>query len=448
MHSPNDRSRFATIRALGDNGTYAIGSIREDGSYTEGSIVAELGWDTIDKVRRPDDGNLYSSKPPLMPTLLALEYMLVKMIPTFSYSPEGGWERTGQLNFADHAQAVVRILVTSANWVPFVIFLILFSRLLRQLTANHWIRGFTMAAAAGGTYLTGFSVTLNNHTVAAFCSFFALYAAIQIWVLGRRDGWLFAVSGFFAAFSAVLELPAVAFAAVLLLALAWIDLGRCLSWFVPLALIPLAAHGYTNYQVTGSIMPAYEKKEWYVFEGSYWKLDETGRLVGSSKDASGNLVIGDLTGIDNQHEPWYVYLLHMWVGHHGVFSLTPVLILSAIGLGRVVAARDRDWLFFALLAIGLTVVLATLYTVGPAFGYGQRNYGGMTNGMRWLFWLIPQWLVFMPRGLQWKAECRAYRSIALVLLLISAASALYASRNPWTRPWLQELMKEASWIPY
>src|SRR5262245_37697010 len=86
MHSPNDRSRFVTIRALGDNGTYAIGSIHEDGSFTEGSIVAEFGWDTIDKVRRPDNGLLYSSKPPLLPTLLAGEYTLLKHIPTLSYS--------------------------------------------------------------------------------------------------------------------------------------------------------------------------------------------------------------------------------------------------------------------------------------------------------------------------------------------------------------------------
>src|SRR5262245_65041526 len=79
MHSPNDRSRFATIRALGDNGTYAIGSIDDAGKYTEGSIVANLGWDTIDKVRRPDNGLLYSSKPPLLPTILAGEYILLKM---------------------------------------------------------------------------------------------------------------------------------------------------------------------------------------------------------------------------------------------------------------------------------------------------------------------------------------------------------------------------------
>jgi hypothetical protein len=448
MHSPNDRSRFATIRALGDNGTYAIGSIDDNGNFTEGSIVANLGWDTIDKVRRPDNGQLYSSKPPLLPTVLAGEYMLLRLIPTFSYSPENGWEHTGQLTFAEHPQAVVRILVVTANWVPFVIYLMLFSRLLGRITRNEWIRAFTIAAAGGGTYLSGFCVTLNNHTVAAFFSFFALYAAMLIWLDGSRDGWLFAVCGLCAAFAAVLELPALAFTAALLIALAWKDLGRCLTFFIPFALIPLAAHCLTTYQVTGSLMPAYGEKEWYVFEGSYWKIDSTGRLVGSSKDAQGHLIIGDPTGIDNQHEPWYVYLFHMWLGHHGVFSLTPVLIFSAIGLARVLARQDRQWAAVAYLALGLTALLVIFYTAGPAFGYGQRNYGGMCNGMRWLFWLIPLWLVFMPMGLEWKVECKRFRLLALLLLLISAASVFYATRNPWTRPWLQELLKQANWIIY
>jgi hypothetical protein len=449
MHSPNDRSRFATIRALGDNGTYAIGSVNEDGSYTEGSIVAEMGWDTIDKVRRPDDGQLYSSKPPLLPTVLAFEYMLLKRLPTFSYSVDEGWHRTGNLTFATHGLALVRTIVVTANWIPLVIYLVLFARLLGRVTMDPWIRTFTVATAAVGNYLIGFSVTLNNHTVAAFCSFFAIYAALRIWQDDRVGWWLFGVAGFFASLTAVLELPALALVAALGLALAWKNLGKCLVCFVPAAIIPIAGHCVTNYEVTGSIRPAYENKEWYVFEGSYWKLDPSGRLVGSSKDpVTGALVIGDPKGIDNQHEPWYVYLFHMWLGHHGVFSLSPVLILAAIGLVRTLREHDVAWMPLALLALGLTVLLAGFYTIGPAFGMGQRNYGGMCNGMRWLFWLIPMWLIFLPKGLEWKVNCPGFRFCSLVLLVISGMSALYASRNPWTRPWLQELLYQCGWLGY
>ena len=428
MHSPNDRSRFATIRALGDNGTYAIGRIDDDGKPVAGSIIAEDGWDTIDKVRRPDNGLIYSSKPPLLPTVLAGEYWLLKTM-------------TGErLTFAKHPQALVRAIVVTSNWVPLVIFLTLFSRMLFRVTGDVWVRTFTLAAAVGGTYLSGFSVTLNNHTVAAFFAFFALYPTILIWLDDRRDWWLFAIAGFFAAFTAVLELPALALAAALFAGLAWKDLNKSLLCFVPFALIPLAAHCYTNYQVTGSLRPAYDNKNWYEFKGSYWKIDpESGRLVGGSNDPK---------SIDSQHEPPYVYIFHMLLGHHGVFSLSPIFVLSAIGLARVLAKSESSWKPLAILTVGLTVLLVAFYTFAPEFGMGQRNYGGRCNGMRWLFWLIPLWLVFLPEGLEWKAGCRGYRCLALVLLLISAASAFYASRNPWTNPWLHELLNQAGWLQY
>ena len=59
--SANDRSRWCTIRALVEHGTYEIDA-----------ITAQPRWDTIDKVRhRNRDGQqrFYSSKPPLLPTL-------------------------------------------------------------------------------------------------------------------------------------------------------------------------------------------------------------------------------------------------------------------------------------------------------------------------------------------------------------------------------------------
>ena len=74
--SANDRSRWATIRSLGDDGTYVIDDIIFD---AKGNRVR--GWHTIDLVRhRGADGeyHYYSSKPTLLTTLLAGEYWLIK----------------------------------------------------------------------------------------------------------------------------------------------------------------------------------------------------------------------------------------------------------------------------------------------------------------------------------------------------------------------------------
>ncbi len=475
MHSPNDRSRFVTIRALVDHGTYAVGSINDDGSYTDESLLKQPGWDTIDKVRRPDNGLLYSSKPPLLPTLLAGEYWLLKKIPTISFSRDEGWQHTGQLDFQNHSLALVRIIVATANWIPFVFFLVLFSRLLDRLTANLWVRAFALGAAGFGTYLTGFSVTLNNHTIAAFFGFFALYAVIRIWADGRREWWRFALAGFCASFAAVCELPAASLAAALAVGLAWKAPRRTLSAFVTAALLPVAGHFGTTYLATGGWSPAYAHVNWYDFPGSYWKVDpDTGRLVGTKLDPDTKQPVIDRRGIDTLYEPWPVYLFHMTLGHHGILSLSPIFILSLVGLIRILIGRAGSFAgtsgppvegvgvgqsrspslierfvadpirLLGFVAAAITIVVFIFYL----FFAGQRNYGGMTNGLRWLFWLIPLWLVFLPAGLEWKAWCPRFRCIALVLLVLSAVSSFYATRNPWTRPWLHEVLNQAGWIPY
>ena len=60
--SANDRSRWVTIRSLVEHGTYEIDA-----------IVIEPTWDTIDMVQhngRDGELHLYSSKPPLLATLV------------------------------------------------------------------------------------------------------------------------------------------------------------------------------------------------------------------------------------------------------------------------------------------------------------------------------------------------------------------------------------------
>src|ERR1044072_2308063 len=76
--SANDRSRWATIRALGDHGTFVLDDIIFD---QKGNRVG--CWHTIDLVpHRGADGeqHYYSSKPTLLTTMLAGEYWLIKLV--------------------------------------------------------------------------------------------------------------------------------------------------------------------------------------------------------------------------------------------------------------------------------------------------------------------------------------------------------------------------------
>ena len=81
--SSNDRSRWATVRALVDHGTYVIGQRNNNAKNPKDKdtgIVFEDGWKTVDKVLDPNPDpdkpgvhNFYSSKPPFLSTLLAVE---------------------------------------------------------------------------------------------------------------------------------------------------------------------------------------------------------------------------------------------------------------------------------------------------------------------------------------------------------------------------------------
>jgi len=418
MHSVNDRSRWATIYSLAERGTYNID---------------ETPWpETIDCVRL--HGHFYSSKPPLLETLLAGEYLLLKKL------------SFGRLSFSHSPQSVIRVIVASINLVPLVIFLGLFSRLLDQLAPDPWIRAYAMTAAGLGTFLTGFSITLNNHTIAAFSSFFALYPAYLIWCEGRRERRLFALAGFFAAFAAVNEFPATAFLAALGVGLAWKARRQTLTWFLAFVMLPITGHLATNYLVTGDLRPAYAHKSAYVFPGSYWLIDPvSGRLVGGEMDPATGKPTGRIgKGIDNAYEPWPVYLFHMLVGHHGIFSLSPIFFFTLMGVRSSLRSRESPLRAFAALAAFLTLLLLVFYT----FFAGNRNYGGMCCGLRWFFWLIPLWLMLLPEGLRGKTAHRWFRGMALAFLLISAISVFYCARNPWSRPWLHQYLYYRQWISY
>src|SRR5579859_2855037 len=89
--SSNDRSRWCAVRALVDHGTWVIGHRdKPDDPSTDHGIVFEDGWKSLDKVKRPDTGDYYSSKPPLLTLFAAGEYALLKHTL--------GWTITGDTN--------------------------------------------------------------------------------------------------------------------------------------------------------------------------------------------------------------------------------------------------------------------------------------------------------------------------------------------------------------
>jgi hypothetical protein len=130
-----------------------------------------------------------------------------------------------------------------------------------------------------------------------------------------------------------------------------------------------------------------------------------------------------------------VYLFHCTIGHHGIFSLSPVFLLTIVGwlrLGKPFPLRQVGWL-----SLVLTIAVLAFYLSRTQ----SYNYGGNTSGLRWAFWLIPLWLLAIVPALDAWADRRAFRIAAVLLLAVSGFSAAFPHINPWQRPWLQNVME-------
>ncbi|HON68843.1 MAG TPA: hypothetical protein PLS23_20355 [Phycisphaerae bacterium] len=420
MDSPNDSSRWNTVYYLVEHGTYEYLPIpREQVPWAiRGTKEGELPlWDTpvlwtIDMIRV--DGKMYSSKPPLLPTVLAGVAWIAQKV-------------TGQ-TFHENPWLIQRIILIVCQVLPFVAMLLIVRRHVFRATESVWVRHFAMAVACFGTLLTPWLITLNNHVIAAATGLIALDAAIRIWYEGRREWYWFTIAGFFAAFTASIELPAGLLAVILFVALLMKDHRRTLIAGLIPALIPACAALYTNYLVTGQLMPAYEswdkdgnqKGGFYDFPGSYWN---------------------NRKGIDAINEPKHVYLAHMLIGHDGFFSLSPILLVALGGiLVQLFGRSDRRLL--AAMTLGMTAVLVCVYLVKT------NNYGGGCHGFRWLFWVIPMWLLFMPAGIELFYRRAVGRYVLYSLFLVSMFTVGYALDNPWSTNWLRALLKNAGVINY
>ena len=91
----------------------------------------------------------------------------------------------------------------------------------------------------------------------------------------------------------------------------------------------------------------------------------------------------------------------------------------------------------------LTVVVMAFYTWNPK----ARNYGGSTQGLRWLLWMVPLWLLLLPSGIA-PGETRNWvRRLALLALAFSVMSVGYAIRNPWSHPWILDALEHLDLYP-
>jgi len=397
MMCVNDMSRWDTVWSLVHRGTYAIGTDAEPEP-----------WGTIDKIKR--DGAYYSSKPPLYPTVLAGEYWLLRKVT--------GWDMREQ------TEAVCRTLLITFNVIPLVGFVWLYGLFLGRHVRDPWARSFWLVGGALGTYVTGYSVTLNNHSVSAWATMYALYFTARILYDGDRRRVMFFLVGLSAAWASANEVPGILLLVGVLAILGWRAGPRTWAYALPPALVILAAEVYTNSLAFGTIVPVYFLKdtELYHYPGSYWNSPQ---------------------GIDAQHEPKLVYALYSSFGHHGIFSLTPILCFAAVSWVLFLCGKNRQVPELQWLAMLISVGVYAAYVL-----HSEQNYGGGCKGFRWMFWTIPLYLISAPLGAEHYSRSRLVRALAYVALGISLWTVFDALGGPWGSSWLHVIYSDLGIINY
>jgi hypothetical protein len=494
FQSANDKSRWCTIRALGDHGVYSIEHLI---FYDDGQRVRD--WHTIDLVRhRGPDGreHYYSSKPTLLSTLLAGQYWLVKKATGLSLaSPPQVW-------------FVVRLMLVLTNVVPLAIALAILARLIDRFGRTDWGRLFAFGCAAFGTFVTTYSTTLNNHSLAACTVVFGLAAAIPIWQGGGR-WWHFGLAGLFFALTAANELPALSLLVLAAAALAGKSPAATAIAFAPAALLVASAAIGTNYYAHGDWRTPYAHRQdgpvigmlpdqlaaplnegRFTDElkkalreqgvslsdsisieirtpGERWELfdEATHHRFALARTPEGSRLLGieirrwgnwydypgthwdpmTVTGLDRGEPSPSVYAFHCLIGHHGLFSLTPIWLMTVGGCGAWLRRGDATARALSVATIAITLVVLAFYLSRDQI---DRNYGGGTCCLRWLIWLTPLWLLTLLPAADWLGRSRWGQALALILLAVSAFSAQYAADNPWADPWLFNWLEWQGWIQY
>lgn len=183
----------------------------------------------------------------------------------------------------------------------------------------------------------------------------------------------------------------------------------------------------------------YAWDDWYDYPKSYW-LPENKK------------------GVDRGEPNRWSYLMHFTIGHHGVFSLTPIWLWSLVGGAlwmnrgnrslamhasepRPVTGTLRGWILseqgIAAALVAVTLACVVFYTSRDVV---DRNYAGVCSGFRWLFWLIPAWLWLAVPALERSSRSRGLRSLVYLALAISVLSATLPWPNPWSHPWPYRLL--------
>lgn len=361
----NPLSRISTVERLVEAGTFELKSPLDSTRFPISIDHVKVGQ------------ALYSSKPPTYPLVMAAEAKAVKAVT--------GW------NFFEHKGDFVRILTLLNQVLPYVLMLVLAFFLILEITRDKWTIAFMLASLSFGMLPFGYAVTINNHTISAVLLFIAFILSLK--AARSVKGGIFPAffAGLISGFAVANDLVAGTFLILFLFILLKKSPVLALSGILAM-LIPILISSWIYYDISGSIKPFYLQGKLYRYEGAYWTRPES---------------------LDAQHDPRGTYIFHALLGHHGLFSMTPLFFLVVAAIpgwirNKAIPLRKE---FFGILLCSVVIILFGLFRT--------HNYGGWCIGLRWYISFMPLLMIGAIPIVERLGKKPAGIVLCLVLLLLS-----------------------------
>ena len=380
IESGNSASRYATIESLVEKGTFII----DDSAFI----------DTNDKIYI--NNHFYSDKPPILSFLTSGIYLVLYYV--FGIS------------FKNNLALVTYIITLLTSGLTTILMLFFFYKSLEFLKVEEKYQHILVLTLGLATLIFPYTLVFNNHIIVANLSFIIFYFIIknkfeilkeyEYYLIGLLAGLIFAIDLVTGGTFLVL------FSLYFLINLFKKSIIK-LAYYIVGIIIPIFLYLYFNILIGGTILPFSLVPEFFDYPGSDFTKDN---LTGvASHDSLSSLLI---------------YSFHVLFGYRGLFSYSPILLISFYFLIKLSA--NKKYLFFkeALL------VLIGMSTVVLFYIFKSNNYGGYAYGMRWFVAFTP--LLFFFTVFYFKDKLTSKKlKFCLLLVLISFFVALVGVYNPW-----------------
>jgi len=398
--SGNVGSRFATIESLVERGTFVIDDSTFFGNAKTYPIVGEkpvMRKNNYEAINGTNDkvlinGHFYSDKPVVLPFLASGPYWVLNNL---------------GINFRNHGGLATYLLTlfTVGIAVSFLaMFFYKFSKKNKINDKNSLILTFSLIFA---TLIFPFSVTFNNHIIAACFIFISFYLLMY----GNKN-WHYYIAGLLASLATVIDLVSGGIFMVGYLLYPIFKKKYVNSIFYLLGLIiPLLLHAVLTIPITGDILPGSMHAEYWQYPGS--GFDETS-LTGVAKQGSSVNVL--------------VYSFHSLLGYRGLFLYTPLLALSIFLALKNINKNFKIESILILISCGLIISYYMLFS---------DNYGGWSYGIRWFVSFIP--MLFLFNVYVFKENNYKLVKIFYILSVISLGFSIIGVYQPWTDMWYSQI---------